>query len=397
MQRPDRPYRIIGRELQYRLNRKGEEKSKLAKAIGIPINSLDSIMRGYRPFPSEKIDKASAFLARGDGDDKKLREILNAANTPGASRLLLLQNFEEPLQIGYVEWHPFAAPGLGTEPGGMLVDLMHLLCNLLQLPYEWRRLKFHEMVPSLRNGDVDLVVGFVLETLYRRAHASFVPLFLPYRVGINAVTRSSEFTPNARPQLILDELKAASSRSDNQIKFVTVKGELADEYLPALVPGAKSLQEKELSIEHAIRHHVQRSDRVVVFADHVSCQRAIDDITEADDRLHQLFKDPLGRFQGGFLLPFDDNDWTEYFQTAFKHLLLAKLPATMGIIGRYADQTSQWLDDAPEIDGFSSSPNAYSFVGLDQWLNLCWDDKVRDIPTSWYVKSRRARQEQEVK
>lgn len=393
LQDPKRPYRMLGREIQSRIHRLDLDRVALARKLDMPRNSLDSVLAGYRPLPADKLMHAADILAATGEDSETVREILQQVSVPDTSRLSLLlnPNSRQPLRIGYLVWPPFVEV-VGGHPEGLLVEMMRLLCRLLKIADEWVPLEFHDMLRKVEDGTVDIVVGFVLETLHRRARAAFVPLHLPFRVGLNGITASREFDrlgdlePEQRYREVLKILQSLSHRTSNPLLVVTVKGELADEYLPAFLPKVGSLKEEEnLSIEDALDHYT-KSDKYVVCVDHISCRRWL--ARNPNRNLKLLFKKPVGLFEGGFLLPLDDAQWTAYFERAFVHLLMARLPETGFIMSRHADQLNDLIDAGNKQWRRSFEERACpflqptQFLTAEEWFHAYWPKEV-PLPEQW--------------
>jgi len=381
----DRPYRLLRRELGGRLREKGKTRKALATALKMPESALHSVFLGYRPLPEAKIPAAARFLAHSKEDPVRLEDVLAHANAPNASRVRLIREMREPVRIGYLEWPPFAE-GSGPEPKtGLLVELMTLLKEILGLEdYKWEPIEFPKLVESVE--DVDIVLGFVLETLSRRAICRFVPFYLPFSVGLNAVAPSSlvEFDSPLNYRDGVDTITRLADGTDRPLLVAVVEGELADEYLPAFLPGIKPVRDAERNIEEAIKYYATRRDKdFVVCADAISCQRIFRQ--DGSGRLRLVFKEPVGRFQGGFLLPPHDPEWEDYVRETFIHLLSSRLPKVGEIMSRYASKTSEILNLPPVHTNSSvntSGPFSSRFVQIDDWYFACWPDQI-PWPTEW--------------
>jgi transcriptional regulator with XRE-family HTH domain len=399
----EKPYRLLGRELRFRLQRNGHTRDEFAEKVGLTRSHLDAILTGLRPFPVDKIPVAIPLLIVAGKEEDTLRRALTEAAPPNTSRLQLLRAFETPIQVGYFDWPPFVdCQADEANPTGLLPDLMRLFFRILEVDADWHRMSFTELLTGLTDNSVDLGVGFVLESVYRTARATFVPLHLPFAVGINAVTRHPDLASGGSFLQVMPQLKDALADPIAPVKIVVVEREIAADYLSAIVSGLRRDQvviEKHRSIGDTIDFYTNASDRYVVFADHSSCLRKV--IGNISGHLKLLFNRAIGQFQGGFLLPGGDQEWEEFFHQAFIHLLAARLPETGCILRRYARPLAALLVKDPYKTGVSLKDRAVEeFITWAEWYEAFWPKEIPP-PEDWpampsIVAAPRARDLQQV-
>jgi len=369
---PHKPYRLLGREIKSRLQQRSQPRKAFADALGVDPNHIHAILVGLRSLPDAKIDAAAKFLLAPGEDLQGLKNRLVRLGEPGISRVHLLQDsIGDAVLLGYVDWPPFVmSRGLGdASPQGLLIELVNLLFRLIGINVSWRRLDFKQMLGDLSDGEVDAVMSFVLDTLKRKTRARFLPLRMPFSVGINAVTRSNEFDGDEEYDKALGKLQRGTKRpkKSDPLSVVVVGSEIAHDYLAAIAPEVTAPIEEEGPIVETIRRFTA-TPHYVVFADSVSCELAL----RQDRNLKQVFDHPIGAFEGGFLFPMGDPEWEAFFGEAFGHLLKAKLPETGRIFARYADDLQTFLDKEK----------------LQTWLDECWPRQIA-IPQSWDQKEKK--------
>jgi len=341
--------------------------------MNLHVNHLHLILQGVRPIPLDKLDAVVKFLSDPSEKPENVRDTLARLMEPGVTRLSLLDpTAETTITVGFIATPPFVktrAPG-DNHPDGLLVDLIKLLFPLFGAKISWRPIGFHEMLERLADGEVDCVTGFILDTVRRKTRARFIPLSMPFSTGINAVTKAADIPGNSSypDGLALLQRLTKPRKKGNPLSIVVIDGELAHDYLAAIAPdtSARYVVKDERTIQEVIADYAtsDQSDQYVIFADSFSCQKAAAD----NGSLKQVFKDPIGRFAGGFLLPLDDEPWAEFFQQAILHLLSARLPETGRIFAHHANDLQVFLDERE----------------LPAWRARYWPPEI-DFPESWKI------------
>jgi len=173
------------------------------------------------------------------------------------------------------------------------------------------------------------------------------------------------------------------------VNIITVRGEIADEYFPALFPEIEpTIRDDKRTVKETIKYYIdeQKDNELnVVFADHMSCTRF------RPTNANLLLKLPVGRFRGGFLLPIHDDLWCTYFRTTFNQFLEARLPE----IGRVFVDHHRELIRFLEITDRSlsklrlSSPSGRKIGGeskfwtLEDWLDTYWPREI-EVPQAFF-------------
>lgn len=327
----ERSYEILGRELTARIRTSGISRSLVQSESGISDSTLKAACAGTRPIPDSQLAAFVKLTAQESEDLEVYREHMRHLNKPGASITHILRGSQARLNLGYIDSPPFASAsrkGL-NQPTGLIIDLVELFFQLAGAQWEWHRIPFQKLTSSLETRQVDLVAGFVLEAPSRQARAKFVPLEMPFAIGVNALTRSQNYSNPVDFQKFSRELMEAQRSGHNRHNIITIEGELADEYFPAILPYQEpTIRDTSRTVSDAIKYYLnEHEDRMknIIFADHMTCTRLKPTGTNL------IFDKPVGRFRGGFLLPTIDSDWSDYFSFAY-HGFPPRPPSASGPI-----------------------------------------------------------------
>ena len=297
----------------------------------------------------------------------------------------MLRGFDACINIGYIDSPPFSfesrrGPNL---PDGLLVQLMELFLQLLGVHWKWQPIPFARVVESLENRSVDLISGFILDAPSRQTRGRFIPLDMPFAIGINAVTRSPDLQTGMKYNDLAALLQGGSSLHQHRFGIVTVLDEIADEFFPALFMGVEpTIRDDQRSVKEALRYYTSEHpdrDLQIVFADSMSCSRLLPPGAKL------LLTDPIGRFQGGFLLPVHDEDWAQYFGNAFHGFLKARLPQVGRLFSDYSQQLLGFLQTSDRPLALTGNANSSGMPGHDRrefwtlrdWLQAYWP---RELP-----------------
>lgn len=382
------PYRMLGRELTFRVKYLRLDRASLAEP-GPQSEALRAAMSGSRPLAENLLSRIAEklVLKREFNETVELaRRRLQSANHPNASRLLLVRGLSMPMVVNAVDTVPLIDTSRG-DPIGLVPELMTLLSKTLEFRIQWGKVEFKTLSQQVDRTDLTVAV---IDTLRREAHGTLVPLPLPFEFGINGVTASPEVPGNMSYQDAMEFLKEACNRSHNPIRVLVVKGELASEYASAyLHAGIPVIEETELDLPGTIDEYTRLPGsntlaNTIVFADHMSCS-----IAARRPGLRQLFAQKIGRFQPAFLLPAGDSHWAEFFRDALVRLMFSKLPAVALILHQYAGQTAPLL--TKKRGGTTENPVLWSGhlgvepIPIDDWYRSCWpDEAIVPWPPAWY-------------
>jgi len=381
----ERSYEILGRVLTARIEEAGLNRHYILTKTKISESSLKSSLTGIRPFPDENLLKLVQLIKKHDEDEVALLHRIRGINKPGISITHMLRGFRAPLNVGYIDSPPFAfASRRGSKyPDGLLIRLNELFLQLLDVQCNWFQIPLDSVIEFLESRKVDFITGFILEAPSRQTRGLFLPLEMPFAIGINAVSCSPEIAGISTYTKLVKKLTQDRHASGKHLNIITVYGEIADDFFPAIFPNIEpSIRERERNVGETIKYYIKNHPDKhfnIVFADSMSCKRLL------PSNAKLVLNDPIGRFQGGFLLPVHDYDWGQYFGRAFHGFLKARLPQVGNIFIDYSQELLEFLKTSDtrilskksKGQGISLAEHRREFWNLHEWLQAYWP---REIP-----------------
>jgi hypothetical protein len=280
---------------------------------------------------------------------------------------------------GVLESYPFAYASRGNlnNPNGLLVELLQAYFQVLRINYEWTPVGYDLLIDALESRTVDLITGFILESAQRRVRAHFTPLPMPFCLGINAISSSPHIQGDLQYLDFCDIILKASQNSAKKFNLVTIADEIADDYLPLILPDSiVSIRESGRKVADAISYYtLEAADKEmnVVFADQMTCSASL------RSGSHNLLKEPIGAFRGGFLLPVYDTEWSSFIEGSLYSMLSAKLPKVGIIFDKYHNHLTPFIPKQDQFlktssHGIIKPPGGSldGFWSLEEWLSTFW-------------------------
>ena len=194
---------------------------------------------------------------------------------------------------------PFSMESLDGSIIGYEVDLANMLADAMNVRAEIVQMPFPELLPSLEEGDVDIVMSGITMTTERNMHVAFVG---PYLVtGKSILSKNVDYTNQANTRYI----------NDKKVSIVTLRGSTSQDYVQAEFPDAKLT----LVGDYDDAIEMLRNDEIdLMVADYAECTYASFKFSE--DHFH-VMKDPMTAERIGLALtPHDPlliNLITNYF------------------------------------------------------------------------------------
>lgn len=370
----ERDFHILSREISHRLSVKRITRKKLSALTNISEGRLSHLINGYRGVSKGKQDSElkilSELLAYDSEDPREVSRLLSHLNDDQASVTDLILYGSAPIRFGYLNWKPFAwtpesnAGETNPYPTGFLIELFDSYAQVLGARVEWIPLEFHQFFSEMSNKNVDAVLGFVLETTRRHAVAEFVPLKMPFSIGLNAVTNSPKLNKPMeykKAREILIKYTDKNIQKEEKITTIAVRDEIGDEYFPAILPELKlDTIESDRTLQETFKYYAARSNSVI-FADHISCAEAC----ERNQELQPLFESTIGEFFGGSLLPQWDMRWSNFFKESTQNFFRSKPPIVAILFEKYRNMLE------PFITGTDQQK-----VVLEKWLTEYWPSNI---------------------
>ena len=134
------------------------------------------------------------------------------------------------LKVGMTgEQPPFSMEAKDGSLMGYEVNLAELLAESMNLELEIVRLPFHELMPTLEKGDIDMIMSGMSITRERNMRVAFVG---PYIVsGKSIITKSAS----------LAAAQEAEDLNQSDLKIASLKGSNSEQFVQKLLPDAVSL------------------------------------------------------------------------------------------------------------------------------------------------------------
>lgn len=379
----ERPYEVFGRELSARIARRGLKLRDIAKKASVSESAIKASCSGTRPLPQLALRKIADLLIDNNEHVGCLVELLTRICKPYSSRTYFARGLLAPVRVGYLESYPFAFAPRGNlnNPQGLLIELLQTYFQVLRINYEWVPLNYDVLIDALETRMVDLVTGFVLDSPQRRVRATFVPLPMPFYLGVNGITSSPHIPTDLDYATFSAMISDGVKGSGKRFNLITVADEIADDYLPLILADAVvSLRETQRKVPEAIRYYTSdHPDRDVniVFADQMTCYNS------SALGLKLLFKHSIGKFRGGFLLPVYDQEWSSFIGNSLLSLLSSKLPKVGIVFNKYHSNLAPFIPQQlpgnmktfENVGGSTRHPSD-EFWSLEEWLSHFWPPEI---------------------
>lgn len=219
---------------------------------------------------------------------------------------------------------PFSMESKSGKLIGYEVNLAELLAESMKLELELVQLPFNQLIPSLQQGKVDMVMSGMTINMERNMKVAFIG---PYVIsGKSIVTKS----------ITLAQADEAADLNQGRLRVATLAGSTSEKFVKTLLPEAKSLpvDNYDLAVEALLKDEAN-----VMLADLPIC--LITQMRHPDANLLTLDK-PLTMEPIGMALPADDTLLLNFVENYFKALEMTGL---LKELEDYWFETGTWLTD----------------------------------------------------
>ncbi|MDM9632415.1 transporter substrate-binding domain-containing protein [Robiginitalea aurantiaca] len=219
---------------------------------------------------------------------------------------------------------PFSMESKSGKLIGYEVNLAELLAESMNLELELVRIEFNQLIPSIQNGTVDLVMSGMTINMERNMKVAFIG---PYVIsGKSVVTKS----------ITLAQADEAADLNQGRLRVTSLAGSTSEKFVKTLLPEATSIPvaNYDLAVEALLKDEAN-----VMLADLPIC--LITQMRYPDANLLTL-EDPLTMEPIGMALPADDPLLLNFIENYFNALEMTGL---LKELENYWFETGSWLSD----------------------------------------------------
>jgi polar amino acid transport system substrate-binding protein len=205
---------------------------------------------------------------------------------------------------------------------GYEVNLAELLAESMGLRLELVRIPFNDLIPSLQEGKVDLVMSGMTINMERNMKVAFIG---PYLLSGKSILTKS---------ITLAQADESSDLNQSKLRISSLKGSTSEKFVRTLLPEATSLPSEnyDLAIEALLN-----GDANLMLADYPIC--AISKLRYPEANLLTL-EEPLTVEPIGMALPPDDPLLLNFMQNYFNAL---KMTGIIKELEAYWFESGSWL------------------------------------------------------
>lgn len=182
---------------------------------------------------------------------------------------------------------PFSMVNRKGEFIGYDIELAQLLGASMRVKVEFAKMNFDELLPALKNNEVDIVISGMTITPKRNMSHAFVG---PYLISGKSILTKSKTLINA----------TSPNDINMDIKVVTLKGSTSEEFVEEYLPEVEVILEENLDM--AI-NKVRNDEAELLIADYPTCAYAALLFPDED---FAILDQPLTIEPLGIALPNDD-------------------------------------------------------------------------------------------
>jgi len=219
---------------------------------------------------------------------------------------------------------PFSMESKTGKLIGYEVNLAELLAESMGLELELVRIPFNQLIPSIQEGKVDLVMSGMTINMERNMKVAFIG---PYVIsGKSVVTKS----------ITLAQADEAADLNQSRLRIASLAGSTSEKFVKTLLPEATSMPvaNYDLAVEALLKDEAN-----VMLADLPIC--LITQMRYPDANLLTL-DDPLTMEPIGMALPADDPLLLNFIENYFSAL---KMTGLLKELEDYWFETGSWLTD----------------------------------------------------
>ena len=244
------------------------------------------------------------------------------ANLPAQNRLNEMTQ-RGVLRVGMTgEQPPFNLEDKNGKLIGYEVNLAELLAESMGLKLELVRIPFNDLIPSLQQGKIDLIMSGMTINMERNMKVAFLG---PYLIsGKSIVTKS----------ITLAQADEASDLNQSRLTISSLKGSTSEKFVNTLLPQSTSMPAENYDL--AVQALLNGEANVMV-ADYPFC--VITKMRHPEANLLTL-EDPLTVEPIGMALPADDPLLLNFMQNYFNAL---KMTGLIEELEKYWFESGKWL------------------------------------------------------
>lgn len=227
------------------------------------------------------------------------------------------------LRVGMTgEQPPFNLEDKNGKLIGYEVNLAELLAESMGLKLELIRIPFNDLIPSLQQGKIDLIMSGMTINMERNMKVAFIG---PYLISGKSILTKS---------ITLAQADEASDLNQSKLKISSLKGSTSEKFVKTLIPQATSIPAE--NYDQAVQALLNGEANVMV-ADYPIC--VISKMRYPEANLLTL-EEPLTVEPIGMALPADDPLLLNFMENYFNAL---KMTGLIAELEAYWFESGNWL------------------------------------------------------